>query len=351
MFQKDHRQDADATGRHSLMIPFKNMKNHILLPLLGVLTLLPCLQADPLKELSGAGDPAYFKRYEGSVLFRYADKKYDAFVLPLGLASEKETFNDSLTIEGGIQKRTYAVPGKRSALEVYRNYRKELDAAGWTTLWEGRGPKDLGFWFSYYWDDIGDGSSYNQYFSYSPESMIYWAGKIEKPDGVYHAALTITEYRDGMTVFALEKGQVIVQVNTVKVAAMDEKMVVVKAAEMDDSLKSAGRVALYGIYFDTNKAEVKAESGPTLDQIATLLKEDPAMKLIVTGHTDNVGGFEFNRDLSTRRAQAVVAELTAKHGIAPDRLFPFGVSFASPVASNDSEPGRAKNRRVELVKM
>ncbi len=327
------------------------MKNLILPPLLAVTAFISGLQAEPLKELSGAGDAPYFKRYEGSMLFRYADKKYDAFVLPLGIATEKETFKDSLTIEGEIQKRTYAVPGRRSALEVYRNYRKELDAAGWTTLWEGKGPKDLGFWFSYYWDDIGDGSSYNQYFSYSPESMIYWAGKIEKPDGTYHAALTITEYRDGMTVTTLEKGQVIVQVNTVKVAAMDEKMVVVKAAEMDNSLKSAGRVALYGIYFDTNKADVKAESAPTLEQVAKLLKEDPAMKLVVTGHTDNVGGFEFNRDLSTRRAKAVVAELTSKHGIAADRLFPFGVSFASPVATNESEPGRAKNRRVELVKM
>ena len=154
-----------------------------------------------------------------------------------------------------------------------------------------------------------------------------------------------------MTVFTLEKGQAIVQVNTVKVAAMDEKTVVVKAAEMGDSLKSVGRVALYGIYFDTNKADVKAESAPTLDQIAALLKEDPTMKLIVTGHTDTVGGFEFNRALSTRRAKAVVAELNTKHAIAADRLFPFGVSFASPMATNDSEEGRAKNRRVELVKM
>jgi hypothetical protein len=65
----------------------------------------------------------------------------------------------------------------------------------------------------------------------------------------------------------------------------------------------------------------------------------------VAGHTDNVGEFEFNRDLSARRAKAVVAELTGKYGISSKRLFPFGVSFAAPLASNDSEEGRAKNRR------
>ena len=121
----------------------------ILPTLLAVMTFVTGVMAEPLKELTSVGDPPYFKRYEGSVLFRYAGKKYDAFVLPLGIATEKETFKDSLTIEGEIQKRTYAVPGKRSALEVYRNYRKELDAAGWKTLWEGRGPKDLGFFFPY----------------------------------------------------------------------------------------------------------------------------------------------------------------------------------------------------------
>ena len=307
--------------------------------------------ADPPSELPGVGDPAYFKRYEGSRLFRFLEKKYDALVIPLGQATEKDTFEESLQPEGEVQKRTYAVPGKRSALEVFRNYRKELDAAGWQTLWEGKGPKDLGFWFPYHWDDIGDGESFSQYFAYSPDGMYYWAGKIEKPDGVYHATLVVTEFQDGATKFALEKGQVIVQLNTVRAAGMDEKMVVVNADQMESSIKSAGRVALYGILFDFNKADVKAESAPTLAEIAKLLKSEPRLKLLVAGHTDNVGGFEFNRDLSARRAKAVVAELTGKYGIANEQLFPFGASFAAPVAPNDTEEGRSKNRRVELVKM
>ncbi|HEY5779409.1 MAG TPA: OmpA family protein [Terrimicrobiaceae bacterium] len=306
--------------------------------------------ADAPPDLS-VGDPPYFKRYEGSRLFRFTEKKYDALVIPLGKAAERDAFEKSLEFEGEVQKRTYVISGKRSALEVFRNYRKELDAAGWETLWEGKGPNDLGYWFSSYWDDIGDGESFSQYFAYSPDAMYYWAGKLEKSDGVYHATLVVTEFQDGATKFAIEKGEAIVQVNTVRAGEMDKKMVVVKADQMENSIKSGGRVTLYGILFDFNKADVKPESAPTLAEIATLLKSEPELRLLVAGHTDNVGEFEFNRDLSARRAKAVVAELTGKYGISSKRLFPFGVSFAAPLTSNDSEEGRAKNRRVELVKM
>jgi outer membrane protein OmpA-like peptidoglycan-associated protein len=126
-------------------------------------------------------------------------------------------------------------------------------------------------------------------------------------------------------------------------------MVTVKAEEMAKQISNTGSVALYGIYFDFNKADIKPESAPTLEQIAMLLKDQPKLKLLVVGHTDNVGMFSFNLDLSQRRANAVVNDLVTKYRIDTNRLTPFGVSFASPVASNSTEEGRAKNRRVELV--
>jgi outer membrane protein OmpA-like peptidoglycan-associated protein len=103
--------------------------------------------------------------------------------------------------------------------------------------------------------------------------------------------------------------------------------------------------------FDFNKTEVKAESAPALTEIAKLLANRPELNVLVVGHTDSVGGFESNRTLSQRRADAIVATLVSKHGIAAKRLFPVGVSFASPVATNSTEDGRTKNRRVELVEM
>jgi outer membrane protein OmpA-like peptidoglycan-associated protein len=109
-----------------------------------------------------------------------------------------------------------------------------------------------------------------------------------------------------------------------------------------------GRIALYGILFDTDSATIRPESEATLAEVAKLLQVTPSLKLLVVGHTDTQGSFSYNRSLSQHRAESVAANLRAK-GIAADRLFPVGVSFAAPVASNASEDGRAKNRRVELV--
>jgi OmpA-OmpF porin, OOP family len=100
---------------------------------------------------------------------------------------------------------------------------------------------------------------------------------------------------------------------------------------------------------DTGKWDIKAESAPALTEIAKMLQANPSMKLYVVGHTDNVGTFDSNVKLSNSRADAVVKELTTKYSVAASSLQPFGAGPASPAASNLTEEGRAKNRRVELV--
>ena len=121
------------------------------------------------------------------------------------------------------------------------------------------------------------------------------------------------------------------------------------ASEIGKSLTTQGKVAIYGIYFDTGKADIKPDSKPSLDQIAAFLKAEPGVKLHVVGHTDSVGGFDSNLALSRRRAEAVAAALVKDYGVATGRLVGNGVASLAPVASNASEEGRAKNRRVELV--
>jgi OOP family OmpA-OmpF porin len=127
--------------------------------------------------------------------------------------------------------------------------------------------------------------------------------------------------------------------------------VTMDAAAMATGLGTNGSVALYGIYFDTGKADLKAESEPTLSEIAKLLKASPAMRIFVVGHTDMVGESAANIKLSQARTEAVVAALVAKHGIAATRLVAFGNGPCAPVASNKTDDGRAKNRRVELVEI
>jgi len=122
------------------------------------------------------------------------------------------------------------------------------------------------------------------------------------------------------------------------------------AAALGAGLKAEGKIAVYGITFDTGKSEIKPASEPALTEIAKLLKAQPTLKLHVVGHTDNVAGLDLNLKLSKARAEAVVQALTARHGIAAGRLIPHGVGPVAPVAANDTEAGRAKNRRVELVR-
>lgn len=126
--------------------------------------------------------------------------------------------------------------------------------------------------------------------------------------------------------------------------------IVADAAAFGNDLTATGHASVYGIHFDTARAELKPESGPALEEVAKLLKNDPKLKLWVVGHTDWVGRIDDNMTLSQARAESVVKALTTTHGIAAARLRAFGSGPLAPVASNDSEDGRAKNRRVELVK-
>lgn len=122
------------------------------------------------------------------------------------------------------------------------------------------------------------------------------------------------------------------------------------AAALANDIRATGHVAVYGILFDTGKADIKPESEQAVEEIARLLKNDGALKLHVVGHTDNVGSVESNLKLSDLRAKAVLKALVDDHGIAAARLHAFGCAQFAPVGANDTEEGRAKNRRVELVK-
>jgi OmpA-OmpF porin, OOP family len=127
--------------------------------------------------------------------------------------------------------------------------------------------------------------------------------------------------------------------------------VAMDASQMADSLSQTGQVAIYGIYFDTAKSDLKPESDAVVAEIARLLQSKPALKVYIVGHTDMVGEAASNLKLSQARAQSVVTALTAKYSIPPSRLIAFGAGPYAPVATNRTDEGRAKNRRVELVEI
>ena len=139
------------------------------------------------------------------------------------------------------------------------------------------------------------------------------------------------------------------RINIVEKETMKQE-VVADAASMGNDINATGHVSVYGIYFDTGKSEIKPESVAAIAEIAKLLKKNGALKIYVVGHTDNVGSFDSNMKLSRDRAEAVAKTLSGKYRIAAARMKPYGVASLSPVMSNDTEDGKAKNRRVELVK-
>ncbi|MCU0886256.1 MAG: OmpA family protein, partial [Beijerinckiaceae bacterium] len=140
------------------------------------------------------------------------------------------------------------------------------------------------------------------------------------------------------------------RVEVIEVRGMEaDRIRVLGASELKSALDATGKVALYGIFFDVDKAEVKLESKPQIDAIVAFLAANPAINVVVAGHTDNQGAFDYNVGLSQRRAQAVSRAL-ASAGIAPARVTAFGAGMSSPVASNETPEGQGRNRRVEIVR-
>ena len=156
--------------------------------------------------------------------------------------------------------------------------------------------------------------------------------------------------KDGQETWVqIEKGNGTIWLRIVEKKAM-EQHIVADAAAFGNDIRATGHAAVYGIYFDTGKSAIKPESAQAIGEIAKLLNADPSLKVYVVGHTDNVGGADSNIKLSQDRAEAVLQALVRDHGITSGRLRASGCGPFAPVASNDTEEGRAKNRRVELVK-
>jgi OmpA-OmpF porin, OOP family len=181
------------------------------------------------------------------------------------------------------------------------------------------------------------------------EALKKIGGKVIFDDN-FNKTSTIVVQKDGKETWVeVRSYNNMYRLNIVERGIMKQE-IVANAEAMGNDINSTGHVSVYGIYFDSGKAEIKPESDTAIVQISKLLKNNESLKLYVVGHTDNVGTIDANMKLSKDRADAVVNTLTTKYGIPLVRLKSYGVASLAPVASNDKEEGRAKNRRVELVK-
>lgn len=340
---------------HSKTHPSSTNRNVTIVSMLAVMAvaLLFC-GAALAADVPGSKDSPLLKRYEGSEIIGYDFRGFDQFHLITGPLKNYDLPPDPSTkVMGKHTRILYVAPLDRSPLEVFHNYAMELEQEGYETVFtcsETECGKDKALPRTLYSNDrkLSNKGQMSEYAFSSPVEPQFLAATLRRAEGDVHVSLYAA--KETFKHFQETSQRTLVLLDIVETAPMEQKMVTVDASAMAKSIAAQGTIALYGIYFDTDKADLKPESQPTLDEIAKLLQGDAGLKLYVVGHTDGVGGLDYNMDLSRRRAQAVVQELVGKYAVAGSRLKSAGVGFLAPVGSNEDEEGRAKNRRVELVK-
>ena len=218
-----------------------------------------------------------------------------------------------------------------SAHQVFKTYESLVKQLGGVTVFEGKAeemePRKIEFKDMRHRQPVYGGDQMGVYMVRTPEREIwvetYAKEHYGKPENYF---LTVVEQK-----------------------ALDVKASLLPADELKKELDTKGHVALY-INFDFDKADITPESRPIIDQVVKLLQNNPGLSLTVEGHTDNAGAPDYNQRLSDARARSVVATLTAR-GIDGRRLKAAGYGQDKPIADNSTDIGRAKNRRVELVKI
>jgi len=274
----------------------------LLLLMFGLIPFSLTLAASDPNDTPGSKDPDVFSRMPGFQISSYEALEFDRYEFKTG-SSKTEIVEGRRTFLAYTAKENITHP---SGLQVIRNYVNAAKALGGGQV------------YAY----LDGGTQYSTIRIIKGDSEV-WAEVSGANNGMYN-----------------------VQLVTKQLMRQD---VVANADALSKGIKETGRVAVYGIYFDTAKADLKPASDPALAEIVKMLKADANLKVYVVGHTDNAGQFASNVKLSQDRAASVVNALVSKHGIIAARLTAFGAGPTSPIASNKTNEGKAKNRRVELV--
>lgn len=284
----------------------------------------------PLVHAESGEDHPQVARFPGARIDQYDFKQYEEFVLLLSKPVNRKnefTADKLLPLEGQVTYIHYRVPESASPLQVFRNYQSALRRSGFTTLFVCERPCTT--------ENLGSFSTLmkanKHYLNYSTDNQFLAAQR-----GNTYVSLWVND--GGVFQHVVEKE-----------ALNDALMEVRGDSTIAKSLSQDGKVDLYGFQFDTGKAVLKDGSRATLQDLGTVLQDNPTLRVEVVGHTDDVGGADANLKLSQARATAVAEALARSHGIDAQRLTVRGLGQSQPLMDNTSEAGRAKNRRVEII--
>lgn len=316
--------NARATETYCVPLAKEIDMRHLVLGL----AFLSVLASSPIDAAELKSHPA-FTPYAGSVATRRDDDGFKSYSLVTGVNEKGKTDDEvlhTLKVKGNLIRFAYENPKDRSAHEIYTNYRQAFEKGGFKILYACTADECGARYATSRWGRV-TGMKF-----FTPE-MRYLAAKGARDGQELYVAVLVAKARH--------------QVEIVEISPMETGLVTVES--IGEGLKAEGRVVLDGIFFDTDKAAIKAESKPALDAIATFLRDNAALKAYLVGHTDGTGEFEHNMQLSKDRAAAVLAALAKDYKISPERLAAHGVGPLSPARTNKTDAGRTKNRRVELV--
>lgn len=301
------------------------------------------------QDFPGSADHPLVTRYPGSVIGWYDVRAYTEFQIPLGPVTGYRHIDEWMDLQGKLTRIYYVLEGEKTVSEVYANYVKAVEKANFQVLaknliTESNNSKEVGgssWMITGYSNRLPSGAGIQLLAgSATKGGSCYIAAKLARPQGDVYLTLAGSQYDQNKVLFMLD---------ILESEAVEDDYIAIDADAMSKDIDLYGKVALYGIYFDYDKATLKPESEPALKEIAALLKNRPNLELYVVGHTDIKGSLDYNITLSEQRAAAVVEALTKQYGIKASRLTPKGVGPLVPVMTNQSDKGRAKNRRVELV--
>lgn len=318
------------------------------------------------KDAEGTTDHPLISRFKSSIIWRSESKDYDSFKFILNV--DKQPFMAKVdkvqNEEGKHTKIFYKAKENSSSLEIIRSYEKELIKKGFKLL---------------YFDEISADSSYNILSNIIEASAlnkdlnfmsILGYGDVKKTriltmkqeridgnayvsvismEGVFNEGKLIKDQKGELKVDVVKSNVVRYMLDIVETCPLESGKVKITAESIENDIKVTSHSSVYGILFDTGKTEIKQESYDILSEISRVLSNNTELKLFIVGHTDNEGTYEYNLELSKKRAEAVVKELVYKYAIDNKRLISQGVGPICPVASNKIENGKAQNRRVELV--
>ncbi|MBN1598345.1 MAG: OmpA family protein [Bacteroidales bacterium] len=312
------------------------------------LTTTSAIYAQRSTDIDGGKDYPAISRFKGAIIEFYKETTWGSYKLPVNEKGAID-WNNPMSLEGKVIRIQYTVSKDNNAEFVLHNYKSEFAKSGYNVLTaianEQLGESDRPHtWIDKYYRTGGYYNGLNNEKFGLGVNFPNW-----KNDHSFIAARGNDGDKDIYAVVytLVDDNYTLITQDIIEIEAVETGLVSIDNISNDIKLK--GHIAIYDIHFETGKATMKPESDQALKTLAEYINSNPAKKFFVVGHTDNTGDFSSNMTLSEERAKAVMLELTANYNVNAEQLKAYGVSSLAPVASNLSEEGRAKNRRVEIV--